>query len=50
MKNNKNDMMPEYDFSKGVRGKYSKNFSEGTNIFVLSPGVAKKTVSNSQQI
>ncbi len=35
------DMLPEYDFSQGVRGKYAKRYAEGTNIVVLSPDVAE---------
>jgi hypothetical protein len=35
------DMLAEYDFSKGVRGKYAKRYAEGTNIVVLSPDVAQ---------
>jgi len=31
----------EYDFSKGVRGKYAKRYAEGTNIVMLAPDVAK---------
>lgn len=34
-------MLPEYDFSKGVRGKYAKRYAEGSNVVVLSPDVAK---------
>lgn len=34
------DMLDEYDFSKGVRGKYAKRFAAGSNIVVLSPDVA----------
>jgi hypothetical protein len=34
-------MRSEYDFSKGVRGKYAKRFQEGTNIVVLAPEVAE---------
>jgi hypothetical protein len=30
----------EYDFSKGVRGKYAKRYAEGTNVVVLAPDVA----------
>lgn len=33
-------MRPEYDFSKGVRGKYAKRFARGTNIVALAPDVA----------
>jgi hypothetical protein len=35
------DMLPEYDFNKGVRGKYAKRYAEGSNIVVLSPDMAK---------
>ena len=35
------DILPEYDFSKGVRGKYAKRFAEGSNIIVLAPDVFK---------
>ena len=35
------DMLEEYDFSKGVRGKYAKRYAEGTNVVVLSPDVAQ---------
>lgn len=35
------DMLDEYDFSKGVRGKYAKRFAEGSNVVVLSPDVAE---------
>lgn len=33
-------MRAEYDFSHGVRGKYAKRFSEGTNLVLLEPDVA----------
>ena len=39
-KNRNADMLPEYDFSKGVRGKYARRYNEGSNIVVLSPDVA----------
>lgn len=31
------DMLDEYDFSNGVRGKYAKKFKPGGNIVVLDP-------------
>ncbi len=34
-------MRPEYDFSGGVRGKYSARFRKGTNVIVLEPDVAR---------
>lgn len=33
------DMLPEYDFSKGIRGKYAKRYAQGTNIVMLDPDV-----------
>jgi hypothetical protein len=35
------DMLEEYDFSKGIRGKYAKKYAEGTNVVVIEPDVAK---------
>jgi len=35
------DMLEEYDFSKGVQGKYSKRYKEGTNVVVLDPDVVR---------
>ena len=35
------DMRDEYDFSKGVRGKYAERFKGGTNLVLLDPDVAK---------
>ncbi len=35
------DMLEEYDFSKGIRGKYAKRYAEGTNVIVIEPDVAK---------
>ena len=34
------DMLDNYDFSKGVRGKYAKRYAEGTNVSLLAPDVA----------
>jgi hypothetical protein len=34
-------MLPEYDFSRGVRGKYANRFAEGTIMVVLDPDVAE---------
>ena len=31
------DMLEEYDFSNGVRGKYADRYKEGTNIVILEP-------------
>ena len=33
-------MRPEYDFSKGVRGKHAARYASGTNVVVLAPDVA----------
>jgi hypothetical protein len=35
------DLLEEYDFSKGIRGKYAKRYAEGTNVIVIEPDVAK---------
>ncbi|MGZ8846832.1 MAG: hypothetical protein ACXW3C_10245 [Pyrinomonadaceae bacterium] len=35
------DMLEEYDFSGGVRGKYAARFAEGANVVVLDPDVAE---------
>jgi hypothetical protein len=35
------DMLEEYDFSKGIRGKYAKRYAEGANVIVIEPDVAK---------
>lgn len=31
------DMLPEYDFSKGVRGKHHAKFQEGVSVTVYTP-------------
>ncbi|OFW19372.1 MAG: hypothetical protein A3H27_14355 [Acidobacteria bacterium RIFCSPLOWO2_02_FULL_59_13] len=33
-------LRPEYDFSKGVRGKHAARYAAGTNVVVLEPDVA----------
>lgn len=35
------EMLPEYDFSKGARGRYAKRYAEGSNVVVLAPDVAQ---------
>jgi len=35
------DMLKEYDFSGGVRGKYAKRYAEGANVVVIEPDVAE---------
>ena len=37
-----NDMLDQYDFSEGVRGKYAKKYHQGSNIVVLDPDVAQR--------
>ena len=36
------DMLDEYDFSGGVRGKYAERYHQGSNIVVLDPDVAER--------
>jgi hypothetical protein len=35
------DMLPEYDFSGAVRGKYYKRFRQNSNVVVLDPDVSE---------
>lgn len=35
------EMLAEYDFHGGVRGKYAARFAAGTNVVVLAPDVAE---------
>ena len=44
----KEEMLDEYDFSGGVRGKYTQQFQDGSNIIVLSPDVAEAFPNNSK--
>ena len=42
-------MRREYDFSKGVRGKYAKRLRAGSTVVVLAPDVAE-VFGDSQQV
>jgi hypothetical protein len=35
------EMRSEYDFSKGVRGKYARRYAQGTNLVALDADVAR---------
>ena len=35
------DMLEEYDFSKGIKGKYASKYKKGTNVVVIDPDVAE---------
>jgi len=37
----KGEMLAEYDFSKGARGKYARRYARGSNVVVLDPDVAE---------
>lgn len=41
MKNDADDMRPEYDLRGGVRGKYYQRYRQGTNVVLLEPDLAK---------
>jgi hypothetical protein len=41
MKKASEDIRSEYDFSRGVRGKYSLQFRRGANLVLLEPEVAE---------
>jgi hypothetical protein len=34
------EMRPEYDIRRGVRGKYYERYRQGTNVVLLQPDVA----------
>ena len=34
-------MRAEYDFSRGIRGKYARRYEQGSNLVVLAPDVAR---------
>jgi hypothetical protein len=40
-KKNNDEMRPEYDLRGGVRGRFYKQYQEGTNVVLLEPDVAK---------
>jgi hypothetical protein len=35
------EMLEEYNFSRGVRGKHAGRYAKGTNIVALAPDVAR---------
>ncbi len=35
------DMLKEYDFSNGIRGKYVNRFKEGGEVIILDPDIAE---------
>ncbi|CAA6824819.1 MAG: Unknown protein, partial [uncultured Sulfurovum sp.] len=37
----KDEMLEEYDFSNGIRGKYAERYKEGVNIIKLDNDVSK---------
>jgi|SRR6185503_14081917 hypothetical protein len=43
------EMLDEYDFSGGVRGKYVGRVSQGSNVVVLDPDVAR-VFTNSESV
>jgi len=40
-KSKNSEMLGEYDFSGGVRGKYAARYPKGVNVVILEPDVAK---------
>jgi len=47
--NKQDEILPEYDFSKGIRGKYAKAYHQESNVIVLDPDVAAR-YSNSEAV
>jgi len=35
------NMLEEYNFNKGIRGKYTERYSKGTNVVIIDPDVAE---------
>lgn len=40
-KKSNQDLLKEYDFSRGVRGKYAERYAEESNVVVLPPDLAR---------
>lgn len=38
--NREDELLPEYDFTGAVRGKYYERYRQGTNVVLLDPDVA----------
>ena len=39
--NKKDEMLEEYDFSNGIRGKYAQRYKDGVNVVKLDTDVTK---------
>jgi hypothetical protein len=39
--NNNDEMLPEYDFSAGDRGKYYQAYTQSSNVVILDPDLAE---------
>lgn len=35
------DMLEEYDFSQGIRGKYAERYAKGTNVVMIESDLVK---------
>ena len=35
------DMLPEYDFTNGAKGRHHEAYNAGTNVILLEPDIAK---------
>lgn len=40
-RDNNDEMLAEYDFSAGKRGKYAKRYEKGSNVVIIDKDVAK---------
>ena len=38
----RDEILPEYDFSQGVRNRYAVRYAAGTNLVLLEPDVAER--------
>lgn len=35
------DMLPDYEFKGGTRGRFASRYAQGTNVVLLEPDIAK---------
>jgi hypothetical protein len=50
VKNKKDDILTEYDFSNGIRGKHYKKFQDGFTVTVYSPNKETYLLNKKEKI
>ena len=46
MPDNEDEMLDDYDFSSGIRGKYVDRLKKGSNLMVIDPEVSQPSGSD----